>query len=268
MKKLNHLEEIFNSYSTFIIDLWGVMHDGVKLNPKAVESVDHLIKNQKKVIFLSNAPRPSNEVRKFLRKLKMEERFMENVLTSGEAAMIALQNHKYGKHFYHLGPARDKMVFDKIKENKSELEKSNFILCTGLFDDQEDDLNYYKNLLEKHISKVLICTNPDLTVHRGNIEEFCAGKIAEIFENLGGKVVYFGKPHQEIYEMCFKKSEKVLAIGDNLNTDIRGANNMNIDSIFISNGVHRSEFKDEIELINLQSKYKVKANYYQTQLTW
>jgi ribonucleotide monophosphatase NagD (HAD superfamily) len=72
----------------------------------------------------------------------------------------------------------------------------------------------------------------------------------------------------EIYEMCFKKSEKVLAIGDNLNTDIRGANNMNIDSIFISNGVHRSEFKDEIELINLQSKYKVKANYYQTQLTW
>ena len=113
MKKLNHLEEIFNSYNTFIIDLWGVMHDGVKLNPKAVESVDHLIKNQKKVIFLSNAPRPSNEVRKFLRKLKMEERFMENVLTSGEAAMIALQNHKYGKHFYHLGPTRDKMVFDK-----------------------------------------------------------------------------------------------------------------------------------------------------------
>ena len=146
MKKLNHLEEIFNFYNTFIIDLWGVMHNGVKLNPKAIESVDHLIKNQKKVIFLSNAPRPSNEVRKFLRKLKMEERFMENVLTSGEAAMIALQNHKYGKHFYHLGPTRDEMVFDKIKENKSELEKSNFILCTGLFDEQEDDLNYYKNL--------------------------------------------------------------------------------------------------------------------------
>ena len=158
MKKLNHLEEIFDSYSTFIIDLWGVMHDGVKLNPKAIESVDHLMKNQKKVIFLSNAPRPSNEVRKFLRKLKMEERFMENVLTSGEAAMIALQNHKYGKHFYHLGPARDEMVFDKIKENKSELDKSNFILCTGLFDDQEDDLNYYKNLLEKHTSKILIFT--------------------------------------------------------------------------------------------------------------
>ena len=133
---------------------------------------------------------------------------MENILTSGEAAMIALQNHKYGKHFNHLGPARDKMVFDKIKENKSELEKSNFILCTGLFDDQEDDLNYYKNLLENHTSKVLICTNPDLTVHRGNIEEFCAGKIAEIFENLGGKVIYFGKPHQEIYEMCLKKVKK------------------------------------------------------------
>ena len=268
MKKLNHLEEIFNSYSTFIIDLWGVMHDGVKLNPKAVESVDHLIKNQKKVIFLSNAPRPSNEVRKFLRKLKMEERFMENVLTSGEAAMIAIENNNYGKFFFHLGPDKDDKIFYKIKNNQTSLKKCDYILCTGVFDEHEEDLEYYKSLLKNQISKKLICTNPDLIVHRGEKIEYCAGKIAEIFEELGGKAIYFGKPHREIYEMCFKKGEKVLAIGDNLNTDIRGANNMNIDSIFISNGVHRSEFKDEIELINLQSKYKVKANYYQTQLTW
>ena len=268
MKKLNHLAEIYNFYDTFIVDLWGVMHNGVKLNPKAIEAVENLMKNKKKVVFLSNAPRPSNEVKKFLHQLKMEDRYLKNIITSGEAAMLALQEQKYGKFFYHLGPQRDNSVFFNIKENKTSLEKCNFILCTGLFDDREEDLVYYKKLLENHTSKKLICTNPDLTVNRGNIEEYCAGTIAQIFESLGGEVIYFGKPYKEIYEMCFGKNEKALAIGDNLNTDIKGANNMNIDSIFILNGVHCSEFKKESELVDLSIKYKVKVNYYQPQLIW
>jgi len=268
VKKLDHLAEIYTSYDTFIIDLWGVMHNGVKLNPKAIEAVDNLMKNKKKVVFLSNAPRPSSEVKKFLKQIKMEDRYLKNILTSGEAAMHALQNHKYGKFFFHLGPKRDDSVFFKIKENNTSLEKCNFILCTGLFDNHRDDLNYYKQLLKNYIDKKLICTNPDLTVHRGDVEEYCAGSIANLFESVGGKVIYFGKPYKEIYKMCFEAGEKTVAIGDNLNTDIRGANNMNIDSIFISNGVHRAEFKNESELMILQSKYKVKASYYQSQLNW
>ena len=114
----------------------------------------------------------------------------------------------------------------------------------------------------------MICTNPDLIVHRGQIEEYCAGSIAKVFETIGGKVVYFGKPHKEIYKMCFSEKEKVLAIGDNLRTDIKGANNLKIDSIFISNGVHRKEFKNENELDDLLKKYKVKTNYFQTELNW
>jgi HAD superfamily hydrolase (TIGR01459 family) len=141
-------------------------------------------------------------------------------------------------------------------------------LCTGLFDDKENNLDYYKDLLKKYTSKKLICTNPDLTVHRGDIEEYCAGSIAKIFESLGGETVYFGKPYKEIYKMCFSKEEKVIAIGDNLNTDIKGANEMKIDSIFISNGVHRSEFTKEDELSELSKKYKVKFNYYQPELIW
>ena len=268
MKKLDHLAEIYTSYDTFIIDLWGVMHNGVKLNPKAIEAVDNLMKNKKKVVFLSNAPRPSSEVKKFLKQIKMEDRYLKNILTSGEAAMHALQNHKYGKFFFHLGPKRDDSVFFKIKENNTSLEKCNFILCTGLFDNHRDDLNYYKQLLKNYIDKKLICTNPDLTVHRGDVEEYCAGSIANLFESVGGKVIYFGKPYKEIYKMCFEAGEKTVAIGDNLNTDIRGANNMNIDSIFISNGVHRSEFKNNSELLALPLKYKVRANYYQPQLIW
>ena len=268
MKKLDHLAEIYTSYDTFIIDLWGVIHNGIKLNSKAIEAVDNLMKNKKKVIFLSNAPRPSSEVKKFLNELKMDNQYLKNILTSGEAAMQALQEKKYGKFFFHLGPKRDDSVFFKIKENKTNLEKCNFILCTGLFDDGEDDLNYYKELLKNHTDKKLICTNPDLTVHRGDVKEYCAGSIAKLFESMGGEVIYFGKPYKEIYKMCFRSGEKTIAIGDNLNTDIRGANNMYIDSIFISNGVHRAEFKDDSELAALSLKYKVKASYYQPQLIW
>ena len=189
-------------------------------------------------------------------------------MTSGEAAMHAINKNKYGKKFFHLGPPRDSSVFEKVKDNKTTIEACDFILCTGLFDDYDNDLNYYKKFLEKYISKKLICTNPDLIVHRGNKEEFCAGYIAKIFEDLGGEVIYYGKPYKEIYGMCFSNNEKVLAIGDNLRTDIRGANNLNKDCLFISEGVHRSEFNNDNELKELLLKYKVKVNYYQRELEW
>jgi len=268
LKKLNHLAEVYGNYDTYIIDLWGVIHNGITLNTKAVEAVKNLIQEKKKVVFLSNAPRPSKEVKKFLQELNMKDEYLENIMTSGEAAMLSLQKENYGKFFYHLGPERDNGIFSSIKENKTSIEKCNFILCTGLFDNKKDDLSYYKEILKNYTKKKLICTNPDLTVHRGNVEEYCAGSVAKIFESLGGRVVYFGKPHKEIYKMCFSNKEKTLAIGDNLNTDIKGANNMKIDSIFISNGVHRSEFKKESELITLSSKYKVKFSYYQSELIW
>ena len=253
MRELNHLSEVFDAYDTFVIDLWGVIHDGISLNEKAIEAVDQLKKHSKKIVFLSNAPRPSAKVVDFLLKMKIDKKYLSNVMTSGEAAMHAINKNKFGKKFFHLGPPRDATIFEKVKENKTIIDSCDFILCTGLFDEDDPDLNkvqlhendldYYKNFLIKHISKKLVCTNPDLIVHRGNKEEYCAGYIAKIFEEMGGKVIYYGKPYKEIYEMCFEASEKVLAIGDNLRTDIKGANNLNKDCIFISNGVHRNEFE-------------------------
>ena len=268
MKELKHLSKIFKSYDTFVIDLWGVMHNGVILNSKAVEVVDQLKSNSKKVVFLSNAPRPRSKVINFLLKMNMNKKHLSNVMTSGEAAMHAINQNKFGKTFFHLGPPRDASLFEKQKNNKTEIDKCDFILCTGLFDDHEEDLNFYKKLLEKQISKKLVCTNPDLTVHKGNIEELCAGSVARVFEELGGKVIYFGKPYKEVYNNCFEKNERVLAIGDNLRTDIKGANNLNIDSIFITEGVHRQEYDDITKLDTLLSKYRVKANFFQKELTW
>ena len=268
MEKLEHLSDICNSYDTFVIDLWGVIHDGISLNTKAMEAIEKLMELSKKIVFLSNAPRPSAKVKEFLKKLKMKEKFLKNVVTSGEAAMKAINENKFGKLFYHLGPSRDNSIFHNVKENQSKLKDSDFIICTGLFDEHQEDLSYYKDLLKHSVSKKLICTNPDLIVHRGDKTEYCAGSIAKIFETLGGTVCYFGKPHKEIYKMCFDNKEKVLAIGDNLRTDIKGANNLNIDSIFISNGVHRDEFKNNNELEVLLKKYKVETKYFQLELTW
>ena len=268
LKELKHLSEVYKNYDTFVIDLWGVIHNGVKLNSKAIEAVDFLSKNSKKIVFLSNAPRPSSKVINFLLKMNMDKKYLSNVMTSGEAAMHAINQNKFGKTFFHLGPPRDTSLFEKQRDNKTEIEKCDFILCTGLFDDHDEDINFYKKFLQKQISKKLVCTNPDLTVHRGNIEELCAGSVAKVFEELGGKVIYYGKPHKEVYSKCFNESEKVLAIGDNLRTDIKGANNLNIDSIFITEGVHRQEIDDMSKLDAVLKKYKVKTNFFQKELTW
>tara|TARA_E500000178_G_scaffold166542_1_gene165925 strand:+ start:594 stop:1400 length:807 start_codon:yes stop_codon:yes gene_type:complete len=268
LKELSHLSDIFEAYDTFVVDLWGVMHNGVTLNPKAIEAVDQLLNYSKKIVFLSNAPRPSSKVINFLIKMNMNKKYLTNVVTSGEAAMHAINKNKFGKTFFHLGPLRDTSVFEKVKDNKTDLENCDFILCTGLFDEHEKDILYYKEFLKRHISKKLICTNPDLIVHKGSIKELCAGSIAKVFEELGGQVVYFGKPHKEVYNMCFSQGEKVLAIGDNLRTDIKGANNLNLDCIFISEGVHREEYNNISELNSLLKKYKVKANFFQKELKW
>ena len=266
MKKLNHLSEIYKSYDCFVIDLWGVMHDGIKLYNEAVNVVENLTKENKRVVFLSNAPRPSANVINFW--IKLDDKFLKNILTSGEAASKSLKQNKFGKKFYHLGPQRDQSLFNNFEKNKVSLDQCDFILCTGLFDNKINDLDFYSNLLKDYIDKKFVCTNPDLIVHRGVKEEYCAGTIAALFEKMGGKVIYFGKPHLEIYKMCLKVNEKSLIIGDNLRTDIKGANNLNLDSIFITNGIHRSEYKSEKDLTTLLKKYSVDTKYFQSQLIW
>ena len=161
---------------------------------------------------------------------------INHVYTSGQAALNYLKTNLKDKDFYHIGPPRDFDLFLNFQNNKKEnLDASKYILCTGLYDDKSDDLNFYKDLLEKYIHKKMICTNPDLIVDRGNKRELCAGSVAMVFEKMGGKVIYFGKPYPEVYNQAIdNKDKKILCIGDNLNTDIKGANLQNFDSLIIS----------------------------------
>ena len=269
-KTIKGLSEIYHKYDVFFIDLWGVVHNGIQLYPRAIDVLENLNRLNKRFVLMSNAPRPSKNVEKFLLKLKMNKIFIKTVFTSGEAALRSLEKNIYGEKFYHLGPKKDNDLFKRFEKNKSSLEKSDFILCTGFFEDKEDSLDFYKDLLKKHIQQKMICTNPDLVVHQGSKKEYCAGTLAAIFEKLGGKVVYFGKPYPAIYNFCMRKNETVLVIGDNVRTDIKGANNMKFDSLFITGGVHKDEFLnlplDKYDKI--LEKYKIKADYYQERLTW
>ncbi len=269
-KLIKGLREVENKYDTFFIDLWGVIHNGIELYPGAIDVLENLNKLEKRFVLISNAPRPSKSVEKYLLNLNMKKSFIKNIFTSGEAALQSLKKNIYGKKFYHIGPKRDYDLIKGFEKNKTNLENCEFILCTGFFEEELNSIEYYKNLLKKYTRKKMICTNPDLIVHRGLQSEYCAGTLADIFEKLGGEVVYFGKPYPEIYNFCIKKKESILAIGDNLRTDIRGANNMKFDSLFITDGVHRDEFLDlpAKNYDKILKKYKTITNYYLERLIW
>ena len=263
------LRSIVNSYDLFFIDLWGVVHNGIDLYEKAIEALIEIEKNQKNYVLLTNAPRPNKTVKIFLDKMGMSTNIQEKVYTSGEAALNYLKKDYLKKVFYHIGPPRDFDLFIDFKNKKTEnIEESSYFLCTGLFDNYDQSLNYYKNLLEKFTSKKMICTNPDLIVDRGNKRELCAGSVAMVFEKMGGEVIYFGKPYAEVYNQAVKtKSKKILCIGDNLNTDIRGANLLNYHSLLISNGIHKKEIEEEgVEKVS--KKYEAIVNFTQSELKW
>jgi len=263
------LRSIVESYDIFYIDLWGVVHNGINLHKNAIETLEKITKAKKQYVLLTNAPRPNKTVKSFLEKMGMNKEIIENVYTSGEAALSYLKKKSLDEKFYHLGPSRDFDLFLDFKKNKTEdIKESSYLLCTGLCEEQGEDLNYYKGLFKDHINKKMICTNPDLIVDRGNKRELCAGSVALVFKNMGGKVIYFGKPFPEVYNQSINnKKKRVLSIGDNLNTDIKGANLLNYDSLLISNGVHKSEIKKEgIDIVS--KKYEAIVNFIQTELKW
>ena len=263
------LRSIVENYDIFYIDLWGVIHNGINLHKDAIDALGEITKAKKEYVLLTNAPRPKKSVQLFLEKMGMHEIVRKKVYSSGEAALSYLKKNLLNDKFYHIGPSRDFDLFLDFKKNKTiDIKESSYLLCTGLFEDSGEDLNYYKELFKENLGKKMICTNPDLVVDRGDKRELCAGSVALVFKKMGGEVVYFGKPFPEVYNQSINnKEKKVLSIGDNLNTDIKGANLLNYDSLLISNGVHKNEIKREgIDIV--LKKYEVVVNFIQTELKW
>tara|TARA_Y100001970_G_scaffold230221_1_gene285786 strand:+ start:382 stop:1206 length:825 start_codon:yes stop_codon:yes gene_type:complete len=262
------LRSIISEYDLLFIDIWGVIHNGIELYKESIEVLNKLENEKKEYVLLTNAPRPNSTVIKYLKKMGLENEKCKKVYTSGEAALSYLSKNLNKSKFYHIGPPRDFDLFKLFEKNKvKDINESEFILCTGLFEDQETELEYYKNLLKRKDKIKMVCTNPDLIVDRGENREYCAGSVAKIFEEIGGQVEYFGKPYPLVYEQSIKlKNKKILCIGDNLNTDIKGANLQNFSSLLISGGIHRNEINNNLK--DIFSKYNVNVDFIQSKLKW
>ena len=260
------LKSIIEDIDLLFIDIWGVLHNGIQLYEDSVKVLNQLDRLKKEYILLTNAPRPNVNVIKFLKKMGLDDSKCKKISTSGEVALKYLESEYKGLKFFHVGPPRDYDLFKSFGEFKvNHLDECDFIICTGLFDNFTEDLNYYKDLLKNKLDKKMVCTNPDLIVDRGSKREFCAGSVAKTFEDLGGEVEYFGKPYPLIYTQSVEtKNKNILCIGDNLNTDIRGANILNFKSLFIMSGIHNNEN----EINELKKKYGVNIDYTQKNLTW
>ena len=260
------LKSIINDIDLLFIDIWGVLHNGIKLYKESINVLDKLEQSKKEYILLTNAPRPNSTVINFLMNMGLDKNKCKKVSTSGQVALKYLKCKYKGLKFFHIGPPRDFDLFKSFKEFKvNNLNECNFIICTGLYDNFSKNLNYYKDLLKNEVDKKMVCTNPDLVVDRGSKREFCAGSVAKIFKDLGGEVEYFGKPYPLIYTQSAEtKNKKILCIGDNLNTDIKGANIQNFKSLFIMSGIHNNENN----INELKKKYDVDIDYIQKNLIW
>ena len=187
------LQSIADNYDLFYIDLWGVVHNGIKLHEKAMLVLKKLKKMKKNFILLTNAPRPNETVKSFLEKMGMEKEIRDHVFTSGEASLNYLKKFHKTEKFFHIGPPRDFDLFDDFKNNQSkDLDECQYLLCTGLFEDYDQGLNYYKNLLEKHIDKKMVCTKPGLIVDKGKGKGPRGWTFANGFEKKGGEGGFFG----------------------------------------------------------------------------
>jgi HAD superfamily hydrolase (TIGR01459 family) len=246
----HRLSEIADRYDAFVIDLWGVLHDGERAFPEAVACLEQLRAHDKRVLILSNAPRRAESVAARNVELGIARELCDGVMSSGEAAWRHLArrddpwHRALGRRCHHLGPARDRgmregLDYDFVEDPG----QADFILNTGTLDFGDSPARY-DPLLRAALARRLpmVCANPDLEVIRGDRREICAGTVARAYEEMGGEVRYHGKPHPGVYEDCLAliaapARDRIAAIGDSLRTDIAGARAAGIDGIFVTGGL-------------------------------
>ena len=254
-EEIVNFQNIVDKYDLYFVDLWGVIHNGIKLFSNAIEVLNNLKINNKKVILISNAPRTHETVKKFLKNLDFDLKLIDSLVTSGDVTKKYIQDNQ-DKKFCHLGPPKDNDLFQGVANLVDQKDEFDEIICTGLIDGIGQNISDYQRLFENWIGnkKIFICANPDEVVSRGDKIEFCAGALAKYYKKMGGEVKYFGKPYEAIYDFAYNQTQsqfdtvinknKILAVGDNLKTDINGAQNFGIHSILILNGIYKDFFRD------------------------
>lgn len=239
------------NYDGFILDLWGVVHDGYAPYPGVLDCLKQLKQAGKRVVFLSNAPRRAAGITRFLAAMGVTPDLHDGVMSSGEAVYQGLKDRtddfaNLGKRLYHLGPARDEDVYDTLDYARVlDPAVADFVLNTGPDDNLgPHDSSLYQPVLDECLRAHLpmVCANPDLEVMKGEARIICAGHLAQLYEAAGGQVILRGKPDAAIYKptlaMLGTTRNRTLAVGDALRTDIAGAKAAGIDSCWVLSGIH------------------------------
>ncbi len=250
---LSGLHEIASAYDGLVCDVWGVLHNGREPFLAAADALRRFRHERGPVVLLSNAPRLVATLLKQFHQIGVPTDCFDAIMTSGVAAREDLSVRSRGRTLpmLHLGPERDRDVFEGLNVDSVDADNAEIVLCTGLWDDDHETPDDYVDLLAKLKARglTMLCANPDIVVQRGGGLVYCAGALAREYEKLGGDVAYFGKPHPAIYDLTLNAMRKttgrtvtrLLAVGDGVETDLRGANGMGIDALFIAHGIHAAE---------------------------
>lgn len=272
------LREIAPGYDALVCDVWGVLHDGDRALMPACAALRTFKEKHGPVILLTNAPRPVSDVEElFVKKYGVPLDCYDAIVTSGVATRDDLSARAKNRRLamLHLGPERDRGIFEGLNIEIADADKAEIVLCSGLYDDDHETPADYAGLLAKLKARNLpmICANPDWVVQRGGKLVYCAGAIASEYEKIGGEVIYYGKPKTAIYEnvrAAMKGAKKPLAIGDGMHTDIKGANAAGIEALFIAGGVHGEDVREltERHMGELFAKAGVHAKAAMRALVW
>jgi HAD superfamily hydrolase (TIGR01459 family) len=240
-------------YDVLLCDVWGVVHNGVAAFPQACDALERFRAGGGTVILITNAPRPGAAVQRMLDRLKVPHDCYDAIVSSGDVTRGIVESRP-GERVFHLGPQRDLSIFTGLDVTFAPAEGADYTVCSGLFDDTSETPENYRELLAtmRARSLFMVCANPDIVVERGDELVYCAGALADAYAALGGEVLYCGKPHAPIYTAALGRAttirggdpqpRRVLAIGDSIRTDLKGAAWFGIDCLFVISGIHAEDF--------------------------
>lgn len=274
------LSEIAGHYDAILCDVWGVIHNGRQAFDEACDALSNFRKAGGKVCLITNAPVPKAQVVDLFEPLGVPRSVYDDCVSSGDATRNVLVRHR-DKTIWRMGAdsgwERDKFLYEGLDLTFGEPDEADMLLCIGLRDQLRDHPSQYRDELQPGVDRGLpmICANPDKQVRVGGKLLWCAGALAEIYEDLGGEVIYPGKPHSAIYQLCLERlgdaaedTSRILCIGDSPATDMRGARQQGLDRLYVGTGLkeHGEDFKAEVT--DLLADYGETATYAMTGLRW
>jgi len=245
-----HFASLAADYDVLLCDVWGVVHNGLAAFPHACDALMRARERGATVVLITNAPRQSAVVTRQLDKLHVPRETYDAIVSSGDVTRAVIEARP-GQKLFHLGPERDRSMFAGF--DVAPLESADYVVCSGLDNDEVETPDDYRARLEIMLKRKLfmVCANPDVVVERGPKLVYCAGAIADLYATMGGEVLYAGKPYRPIYDMALAKAgaaagrkvpaSRVLAIGDSVRTDLKGAHAIGVDFLFVTSGIHAEE---------------------------